>query len=958
MRGRLARTGVTAALLLGLHLGALSVGTRAGESGTAGRWRVLGPEGTPLARVELLTGSAAGEATLAVFDEAAATRTVPTPGGWLELPREKGKAWIVTGEGLGAVPLGSEESIGGLRLLRAAPLTGELRFQGKRPASALPVLARPVGRTGLSHRTRTDEAGRFRFSHLTAGPWELAVMRGDGRRQTIGVFRAGSTPTTSTGAAPFALRSGSLVRGQVRDADANDRSGVEGLAVRLVARPRTGADEESGIAVITTEEGAFVLADVPGGVYEAALVGTSAEAYDFDPEPPCLEVPVQGSVTERAWYVRRTRVVNGRVEAGGGPIQGAEVGLLPDSLARPSRRPRREVAPVETEADGSFRLEGVSIGRGYRLLVRAPGYAPYVGEPFDVTEPEPKSLDPVYLVSGWTLEVHARAPGGAPIPDAEVRVLPASRPSDAAGEATESARRVVRTNADGRAFVTDLPADDVRVEVHATGHLRDEGTAEEPRTGNSRLYTATLFTAPALVGRVVFAATDPPEPVRIHAVPRDGSPPRSTQPDAEGRFLLQDLPAVPTDVEVRRRDGLVLGRIDGVVPGATEDLAIELPPLIGIAGDVVDLDPAAGPAEVLLEAPSFVPDEGEHRWAVIASVPIVDLAARAPFAFTRLAPGMYSVRARQGSNDSDATTVFAETNVRDVVLAMPERGRVAGTVFDEEGRYVLGIEIRLVRVRGEGEAPHLPGGPLRTATDRKGAYVFPDVAPGVWRLETRDETLAGETALLRITPGESLVVDDLVLRPGGVLAGTLTDGGGRTLDGARLELEPVTEGAGKRVAYTGREGRFRVTGLAEGFWRIRVHAAAGAHRDLEALVEVVTHETTEVELTSGGSGRIEGTVEREGKPVADAAVYLLRRTPSTGEIARRLVAHTDGAGTFAWTRLAAGLYEVDLVDGGVRAMRPIAVYDGDVARVELEAWGGAFPARFGCRPGTPWPARP
>lgn len=920
----------------------LIAAARAEEDGASSRWRVLGPDGQGLARVALLprAGGSAADAGIDVFDESTSARVVPTPGGWLVLPHPAGaKGWIVTGEGLGAVVVEPTESIGGVRLLRAAPLTGVLRFQGERPAAELPVVAFPYGRSGLAHRTRTDASGRYRFAHLTAGPWELAVVRGDGRRQTMGIFQAGST----TEAAHHALLPGSLVRGQVRDADANDRRGVEGLSIRLVALPRTSRGERDGVAVITGQDGAFTLADVPGGVYEAALVGENALDYYFDPSSPRLEVPVQGMVTERAWYVRPTRIVEGRIEGAGKGIAGAEVRVLADRTLADSRTLPREIPPVTSKDDGSFRVTGVSIGRGYRLWVTAPGFAPYVGDPFDVAEPEPKLLDPVYLSTGWILEVHARAPGGAPIAGAEIRVLPAARPVEGTDGDPATALRTARTGADGRAFLSDLPSDDVRVAVEAEGCLVVEGTVEEPRTGNARLYTATLFPAPVLRGRVVFAAEDVPERVEVRGVPWDASSPRSADPDAEGHFVLRDLPALPTDVEVRRRDGLVIGRVDGVVPGATEDLIIALPPRVAISGQVQDIDAGGGPAEVLLEAPSFAPEEGEHRWIVVSSASLPSTGGRAPFAFAGLAPGMYSVRARQGSNDSDATTVFAESSVDGLLLTLPESGRVAGTVFDEEGRVLLGIETRLVRVRGEGESPRLPGGPLRTVTDRKGAYVFPGVAPGVWRVEVRPEALAGEAETIRVAEGENLVVRDLVVRAGGTLEGTITDGSTRTLDGARLELEPLAEGVGRRTAYSGRAGHFRVAGLAQGFWRLRVRAAAGAHRDLEVLVEVVAHEITEVELAAGGEGRVEGTVQREGKAVADAAVYLLRRASRMGEIARRLVTHTDGTGTFVWDGLEPGLYEVDLVDGGVRAMSPISVYEGDVVRLELEAWGGRIP---------------
>ena len=45
-------------------------------------------------------------------------------------------------------------------------------------------------------------------------------------------------------------------------------------------------------------------------------------------------------------------------------------------------------------------------------------------------------------------------------------------------------------------------------------------------------------------------------------------------------------------------------RIEGVVPGASDSYVhIILPPLVGVAGRVLDLDPLGPPGEVRLEAP-------------------------------------------------------------------------------------------------------------------------------------------------------------------------------------------------------------------------------------------------------------------------------------------------------------------------------------------------------------------
>ncbi|MHC5011823.1 MAG: carboxypeptidase regulatory-like domain-containing protein, partial [Planctomycetota bacterium] len=901
------------------------------------RLLVLGPDGQPVDTVfatecgEMIAGRPlfVGDPAPAVLRLKAGLLApvppAPAPGSRLVLWHPEFGAVVVPDAG-GAI---------GIRLASVAPLTGSIRYAEGKAAAGLTLFAIPESPAVPAHRTVTDEQGAYVFPQLAPGRYRLRLRRGDGRQQDLGVYPAGAV------AADTQIVSGASFTGRIFDADASRRTGVAELAFRLVPLPRGAAGIDDPASTTTDADGAFLLADLLPGVYEAELLDTS---WHFEPSPPRVEVSRDVDIALPAWFVLRKRSVVGRVvDLERRPIEDVALRLVPDPTRSPPPDGWGPPRVTRTDPEGRFFFDLVRPASGYRIALAKPGYAPFVSDAFDLGRSGDVELPAFEMKPGWRLEARVRAAGGRPVPGALVRAGPADRPLRPDDPLHATFVREARTNADGRAILQDLPATDVRAVAALDGMLDVEDVIPFPRSGDARAWTATLLAAPEVTGQVrEDTGVDPPA-VRVRATPRDGSAIREADAEADGRFRLRGLPAVPTDLEVRLQDttaGPPLATYLGVVPGAGDEVLILLPERVRVAGTVEGLQPGGGPAAVLLEAPIHDPEDDTWRWRAVSRVAVDPSGPRAPFAFEGLVPGGYALRAIQARRDSDAVPILLDAgDLLGVELLVPGGGRIAGIVLDDRDLPLLGASVDAVRLRGDGDAPR-PDDAVRTTTGAGGDYVFDGLAPGLWRVTARDRTSSCDLEIVRVGEGESVLLRDLLPGRGGDLEGTVTDGAGRALAGARLQLEAREEGVPPRHLSTATDGTYRVTSLRPGAWRVRLEGRVGAFTGLEALAEIVAGEVTRLDLSAEGRGTIEGTVRRRGLPVADVTVHLLSRASVDDPSLRRLRARTDASGRFHWSNLEGGEYLVDLVDGVIRSSSSVFLVEGDRLTRDRQLWSG------------------
>ena len=218
--------------------------------------------------------------------------------------------------------------------------------------------------------------------------------------------------------------------------------------------------------------------------------------------------------------------------------------------------------------------------------------------------------------------------------------------------------------------------------------------------------------------------------------------------------------------------------------------------------------------------------------------------------FEGLAPGAFAVRAVQGANDVGPEPVWLEETDQDgLLLLLPATARIAGTVLGPDDLPVVGAEVRAARLFGD-QALVSPGDGLRRATDRRGDYVFEDLAPGVWRIEARDGTRAPDVEVVHLQEDEALVLRDLEVGEGGILEGTVEDGRGPPAHrgGAPARTRRGGPGGAAGRDRAGRPlprrkacGRGRgacacsPTPVRSGAWKRRVEIAAGETTALDLL---------------------------------------------------------------------------------------------------------------------------
>ena len=841
-----------------------------------------------------------------------------------------------------------------VRLLRARPSAGHLRLLGSGAAGGRSVVALPLTRHGdLAHRSRIDAKGRFALPGLYEGRWRLLLRHGRGRLQSLGNVEAGGDLGQRQ------AHDETAVRGQLLDADGTREAPVAGVALRFVPRVGGGADGSPDATVQTDARGAFEIRGLAPGIYGVELLD---RGWGFDSDAPRVQVDRDRERELMAWFARRLTAVGGRVlDPEERPLQGVSIQLLPDpALPPPPGGYGRAPAVVRTGADGRFRLRHVTPAEGYRLIASFRGFAPWVSNPFRVDRADDTVLRDVRMRRGWRLTVRVRDLRGNPVPDAEVIATAATRPSAIHDEAWDAVVRRGRTGADGRLELTDLPESDVLCRVHAAGMQPGTAVVPFPRVADHRRLDVELEAAAALTGQVLVPDGGPEGPFTVRAMRRDGHATVDVQADGDGRFVFPNLGDTATDVEVRRGsqpDGEVLVRVENVVPGVQEHLEILLPVLYGVSGSVIDLVVDGPAAQIVVERRAYDPLTERHVWRVVRRVdlPAVDDVLR--FEIDALPAGMYTLRVLQGTLDSGALSVRIEgEDVDDVEILMPGGARIAGTVLDEEYEPVLGAAVRLTRLHGEDVAHLRVDGPLQRATDERGDFVFDDIAPGLWRVEAREEEHTPAVHFVRVQDGEVLVLEQVVLLPGGTLEGRLEDVDGRPLDGAHVHVRRFDGDEPERRVRTDHAGRYRLRHLRPGTYHVRVVAdtVAGGPR-IDAIAEVAAGKTTSADFTASRDGAIEGTVLRAGKPVVGALVDLVHDPRNPAEPLRRYRSVTRTDGTFAVEHLPAGPYRVQLQSGAWRTERAIELEPGDRLQLDLEAWAGRLRGKVVTRAGDPVP---
>jgi len=691
-----------------------------------------------------------------------------------------------------------------------------------------------------------------------------------------------------------ALAADLTVRGQV----SNKGVPYPGLALTLqwfAGFVATGSPE-STFALVCDEQGIFTWRGparaAPGMVAVAA------------PRQPCklwctpeLVVPEQRDVVLKVSVLPLDRVLFGRVHTrDGSAIAGArlDVNLWPET-------------EVATDAAGRYEMRVPA--PGYPLLVRAPGFRTRLVEGYLPADAMRHEFD-VELQPGASLAGRVVDANQQPVAGATVRA--------------SGAIHGVDTDADGKFVIDGARGERQEVTAKKSGFQEGHATAvpgEEP---------VAIVLLPGLVVelRVVDADCAPIAGASVHLVPNPMSGwTRLGVTQADGRFLVADLPSRPVDVVVQRF-GCVSARRTIDAREVKGEVVIALAKGYAIRGQVVDGagQPVAG-ASVYCERQGAAMNERS-----VGSRSDSDAAGN--FEVTGLPPDPCTLFAHH-EGYARAEFAFVGGAVAETTLRMARALAVAGRVVDDAtGEPVAAFQ---VSIEGNRDRPVFLDPVAFQAAD--GRWRVAD-----WRLPAGSKLAVVITApgyapaRLVAEPVSDPVADQNVVR---LAAGTRVEGvvrdaaSGQPLAGVTVALATAdprlrpNEGPA-----TDATGRFRIDAVPAGEQRLRLQHADRPEVVFGPFVVAKGPGTLEVQPTMGLGVALRGRITG----ATDAAGLVVMAHRADGRVSR---ASVRADLTFELTGLGVGSTIVDVADRAGRSrMARITIGERDLDGFE-------FPLRSG-----------
>lgn len=225
---------------------------------------------------------------------------------------------------------------------------------------------------------------------------------------------------------------------------------------------------------------------------------------------------------------------------------------------------------------------------------------------------------------------------------------------------------------------------------------------------------------------------------------------------------------------------------------------------------------------------------------------------------------------------------------------------ISGTVRDDDGNPVAGVEVTLTRPGG---------GSVTTTTGEDGGYLFDDNpaatgyaltigVPDGYAPGPAGTTIAGVEVVAAPVTGQDFVI---VALPS--VSGTVT-GGGHPLGGVQVTITPA--GGGTPVtAVTDGDGHYVVPGLPAGDHTIVIDAPAGYTGTTTRPVTVGTADVTGQDFALGRPGALGGTVTQDGTGAPRAGVTVTLDGPGGQQVLT-----TDAEGGYFVDGLAPGSYTI------------------------------------------------
>jgi hypothetical protein len=614
--------------------------------------------------------------------------------------------------------------------------------------------------------------------------------------------------------------------------------------------------------------------------------------------------------------------IAGSVAAAGAAIANATVCVR-------SRAPDAEARCTASDRDGAYAITDLPPG-SYVIWASAPqlaggawrGPAPDFDDAVRLDAGQHRThIDLALLAGAAEIRGTVRDVRGRAIPGALIHVT--TEPQAAPSFTT-------RTTPDGRFVAWALPG-----EIHVLASADHFVDGDVPATAPVDDLALVLTPGAVLSGLVVEAGTRRPlddATVTVHG----GT---VTRTDAAGRFELTRLApgrykpfATSIGGYGETAESVLLGLGQSV-----DDLVIEVHPVAVVAGRLAIEDDHGAPCP---------PDQGEVS---------LDRYGSSAYYRTRtdldgaillegVLPGLYAVTASCDhflSRLPYPDLAVHDSDIDGLVWTVTAGARVTGHVLSTARTPIADATVNLITVNGVGF------GNAVSASD--GSFTADGLAPGTTEVTAHAVGFAQRTTKPSVvTAIGTTVTVDLVLDPGGTIAGDVVDESGQP-----AHVRVVVEGPEVDSQSTDARGHFAIAALAAGSYELRVHLDWGVPPRASAVppvgtATVTTGRTTQVHLIAPApTGTIAGTVvDGRGAPVGDVYVTVAledesvtERSSSSAHGAWHDQVLTGPDGSFELTHLPPGHFDVRAYREGGAETVVDHVAIGDHPRLTLAPTG-------------------
>ena len=398
---------------------------------------------------------------------------------------------------------------------KSSPLTVEVEagvaISGKVVyADGTPVTDATVDIHGGIMINRNEHApdGTFNVTGLSAGKYTLSAVTADGH--------LGTPPVEVT--APAANVALTMPRGGRIEGRVVERGTSRPVTDFTVAPVRTGNAMMARAAALEKEthadDGAFAVENVTPGT---ATLRVTARGYVTGTRSD-IQVEEGRTVTGIDVQLERGATLHGRVTGDGKPVGGAAVRLMAITGST-------SVAPIVTDADGQYSLDGVPAGE-HTVEFRKQGFVTK-RQTVETAPAKDAQLD-VDLEHGRDLRGRVVDRGGAAVDGASISAFPS----------TGGPNEQTVTGGDGAFVIEGLSESRYNVQVRKNGFTStSQRDVALPQTSP---LVVTLDRGGTVTGRVTGLAPNELASVYVNANAENGF--TSAQTDASGSFTLRGVP--------------------------------------------------------------------------------------------------------------------------------------------------------------------------------------------------------------------------------------------------------------------------------------------------------------------------------------------------------------------------------------------------------------------------------